>query len=425
MDEQTYILDRERDRRGLFARRRIALFTGAYNHIADGVSLTLNRLVSYLQRHDTETLVFAPTVDDPPVNHAGTLVPIPSVPLPGRPEYRMSLGLPRSARATLKQFRPNLFHIATPDLLGYKALRLAERWDIPVVASYHTHFSSYLKYYGFGAVEGAMWKYLQSFYGRCQHVYVPSPSMGEVLHSHGIDNGLRLWTRGVDTSRFNPARRSVDWRRSLGIDEDEVIVSFIGRLVWEKGLRVFAEVIEGLEARGIPHRSMIVGDGPALEELRERLPATVFTGYLEGLSLARAYASSDVFLFPSDTETFGNVTLEAMASGLPTVCADATGSRTLVEHGETGLLVPPGNSRAFTEAVLHLIDDHHERRRMGSGAEQRAKEYDWDAVMMHMVRCYDEIVNPGLDLSGYGYSKNGPVPSAKPSPSHLIHQLAS
>src|SRR5690606_11649352 len=355
MDEQTYLVDRELEERRPYARRRVALFTGAYNHIADGVSLTLNRLVSFLQRHDTETLVFAPTVDDPPVNHAGTLVPIPSIPLPGRPEYRASLGLPRSARATLKHFRPNVVHIATPDFLGYKALRLAERWKIPVVASYHTHFSSYLKYYGFGGLESVMWRYLQNFYSRCRHVYVPSPSMAEVLRSHGIESGLRLWSRGVDTSRFNPSRRSNEWRRSMGVGDDEILVSFIGRLVWEKGLRVFADVIQNVEQRGIPHRSMIVGEGPALTELRERLPSTLFTGYLEGTALARAYASSDVFLFPSDTETFGNVTLEAMASGVPTVCADATGSRTLVEHGETGLLVPAGNSAAFTEAVLHLI----------------------------------------------------------------------
>ena len=210
----------------------------------------------------------------------------------------------------------------------------------------------------------------------------------------------------------------------MGVEDDRILVSFIGRLVWEKGLRVFADVIESLESRGIPHRSMIVGDGPALDELRQRLRSTVFTGYLEGVDLARAYASSDIFLFPSDTETFGNVTLEAMASGLPTVCADATGSRTLVEHGETGLLVPPGNARAFSEAVLHLIEDHHERCRMGSQAELHARAYDWDAVMRHMVQCYDEIVNPDVDLSGDGYRKHVPVPSTQPSP-QLLHELAS
>lgn len=374
--------------------RRVALFTGAYNHIADGVSLTLNRLVAFLEKSDTEVLVFAPSVDNPPVDHAGTLVPVPSIPVPGRREYRIALGLTEFAQQRLIDFQPTLFHVATPDILGFRALKLAKRWNVPVVASYHTHFSSYLKYYGFGAFETGLWKYLTGFYGQCAHVYVPSESMADVLRSHGIDSGLRLWARGVDTSRFSPALRSMEWRRTHGVRDDEVLVCFVGRLVWEKGLRVFADVIQGMQRRGVPHRSMIVGDGPAFDQLVDELSDTIFTGYLKGSALSRAYASSDLFLFPSDTETFGNVTLEAMASGLPSVCADATGSRTLVENGETGLLVPPGDSTAFLDAVHHLVDDAPERRRMGIGALRRSRQYEWDTVLSRMLGFYDEILNP-------------------------------
>lgn len=412
-------IDRERIRYGAATPRRVVIFTGAYNHIADGVSLTLNRLVSYLESHDTETLVLAPTVDDPAVDHAGTLVPVPSIPMPGRPEYRVSLGLTPAARSVIRSFRPNLFHIATPDLLGYQALRFAERRGIPVVASYHTHFSSYLKYYGFGALETLMWTYLANFYSRCRHLYVPSPSMADVLRSHGIGDGLRLWARGVDTDRFSPSHRSAEWRRGIGVEDDEVLVSFIGRLVWEKGLGVFADVIQGLRRRGVKHRSMIVGDGPALTELRQRLPETAFTGYLKDKELSRAYASSDVFLFPSDTETFGNVTLEAMASGLPTVCADATGSRTLVKHGETGLLAPPGNARAFCDAVHHLIADEPERMRMGGEALRHAQRYSWQTVLSHIVHYYDEILNPERPYSGDGYAPD--AQREQTPPAYLVH----
>lgn len=419
-------LDNHMVRRGRVANaggqvRRVALFTGAYNHIADGVSLTLNRLVAFLEESNTEVLVFAPSVDDPPVNHAGTLVPVPSIPFPGRREYRIAMGLSSSARKILRDFNPDLFHVATPDLLGYRALKLAQRWNVPVVASYHTHFSSYLKYYGAGALETMMWRYLERFYEQCEHVYVPSPSMADVLRSHDINDGLRLWERGVDTARFNPALRSLEWRRAQGVGDDDVLVSFIGRLVWEKGLRVFAEVIDGLNRRGVRHRSMIVGGGPALDDLTQRLPDTIFTGYLEGTALSRAYASSDLFLFPSDTETFGNVTLEAMASGLPTVCADATGSRTLVEHGETGLLVPPGDSTAFLEAVQHLVEDARERRRMGISALNHARRYEWNTILSRMVAFYDEILNPQFTQSGDGSHSRADFPTETATEPVLVH----
>ena len=372
--------------------KRVALFTGAYNHIADGVSLTLNRLVAHLERQDVEVRVFAPTVDDPPLDHAGTLVPVPSVPLPGRSDYRFTLGITPSVRNELEQFAPTLYHIATPDLLGRHALSMAQSTDTPVVASYHTHFSSYLKYYHLDLFESALWGYLRRFYRQCEHVYVPSTAMADILRDHGIGEGLRLWERGVDTDRFTPARRSSDWRRAHGIGDNEVVVTFVSRLVWEKGLDVYADVIERLEDQGVPHRSMVVGDGPARDELEARLPNTTFTGFLEGENLARAYASSDVFLFPSDTETFGNVTLEAMASGLPTICAQAVGSRDLVDDGSTGRLCPPGNVDAFAEATRQLVQNASLRNRMGTAAFQRAQDFTWETILDKMNAYYDEVL---------------------------------
>ncbi|HET6568403.1 MAG TPA: glycosyltransferase family 1 protein [Rhodothermales bacterium] len=385
--------------------RRIALFTGAYNHIADGVSLTLNRLVSHMERTGADVLVFAPTVENPPVEHAGTLVPIPSISAPGRAEYRVALGLPHSARRRLAEFQPTLFHIATPDILGNQALRLAQKWGVPAVASYHTHFSSYLKYYGFEEFEGFLWKYLRRFYRHCEHVYVPSHSMAAVLRAHEITKGLRIWQRGVNTRLFNPERRSMTWRQTLDVAEREVLITFVGRLVWEKGLGVYADVIEALHEQGIPHRSMVVGDGPARSELSERLPETIFTGHLDGDALARAYASSDVFFFPSDTETFGNVTLEAMACGLPAVCADATGSSSLVRHGVSGFLAPAGDNDVFFEYVSRLATDAGLRFTMGENAVLLARQYEWDAVLSRIAGYYDEILNPNPEAVG-----NVPLP---------------
>lgn len=371
---------------------RVALFTGAYNHIADGVSLTLNRLVGHLNRRGVEVLVFAPTVEDPPVDHEGTMAPVRSIPAPGREEYRISLGLSSSARQRLVEFDPALVHIATPDLLGYQALRFAQRRNLPLVASYHTHFGSYLKYYRLSLLQPLIWRYLRWFYRQCRHIYVPTAPMAQVLIRKGVTRGLRLWGRGVETDRFTPARRSMEWRRTHGIADDELVVGFVSRLVWEKGLDVYADVIDALRARGYAVQSLVVGDGPARAELEDRLSHACFTGYLEGTELATAYASSDVFLFPSDTEAFGNVTLEAMASGLPTVCADAVGSRHLVEHETTGLLCPPGHTEAFTNAVARLLDDDDLRRRMGRRAREHADAYDWETVLDRIPAYYDEVV---------------------------------
>ncbi|HXV16274.1 MAG TPA: glycosyltransferase family 1 protein [Gemmatimonadaceae bacterium] len=370
---------------------RIALFTGAYNHIADGVSRTLNRLVAYLEAQEAAVQVYGPTISSPPVKHEGTLIPVRSISAPGRPEYRVSLGLSAEARKNLTRFDPTLFHIATPDLLGLAALRMARRTRRPVVASYHTHFASYLDYYRLAPLEPATWRYLRWFYAQCRQIYVPTPSMIDVLRNKGIDRNLLLWPRGVDAALFNPSRRSMEWRRARGIDDKDVVVAFVSRLVSEKGLSVVVDVLQGLKARNVAHRALIVGEGPERQRLASALPDATFEGHLEGESLATAYASSDVFLFPSETETFGNVTLEALASGLPAVVADATGSNALVEDGVTGFLAPPRNSAAFLERAQQLVENDALRMEMSLNARRAAESYEWDRVLAQIVSYYEEL----------------------------------
>ena len=370
---------------------RIALFTGAYNHIADGVSLTLNRLVAFLEEQGATVQVYAPTISNPPLKHTGKLVPVPSISAPGRPEYRISGGLRREALRNLTEFDPHLFHIATPDLLGLAALRRARRTKTPVVASYHTHFASYLTYYRLGILEGATWQYLRWFYSQCRQIYVPTGSMMEVLRGHGIDNNLRLWPRGVESDLFNPSRRSREWRRSRSIGESDVVIAFVSRLVTEKGLDVVIDVIKDLSERGVKHKTVIVGDGPERARLQSNLPAAIFEGHLTGEALAAAYASSDIFLFPSDTETFGNVTLEALASGLPAIVADATGSNALVNDGLNGFLVRARDSQAFTERVEQLVRDDELRARMSHAARASAEPYEWKQILSQIVSYYGEL----------------------------------
>lgn len=371
---------------------RVAIFTGNYNHIQDGVSLTLNRLVAFLEEKGVPVIVFGPTVEEPEIDHEGEFVPVPSVPVPGRQEYRITVGFPESAQNRLREFEPTLIHLATPDVLGFRAMRWAQANNIQIVASYHTHFTSYLKYYNLEMLKLLGWKYLSWFYSQCKHIYVPSPSMADELNEEGIDEGIRIWARGVNTDVFNPGYRDMDWRRSIGFEDDDKVVTFVSRLVWEKNLQTFVDTVKKLKQSHSEIRAMVVGDGPAKKELEHMLPNAHFTGFITGEELSRAYASSDVFLFPSETETFGNVTLEAMSSGLPCVVADATGSRSLVESGVNGFLAPPRNTAAFADCVARIVDNPDLRKEMGEAARQKALAYSWENVNGKLLDNYREAL---------------------------------
>lgn len=371
---------------------RVALVTSSYNYLRDGIALTLNRLVDYLERQGVQVLVFAPVGDKPAFAHKGTIVEIPSIPLPQRPEYRLALGLPAAARKRLDAFRPDIIHIAVPDLLGHGALRFGKKRNIPVVASYHTRYEAYMQHYWFAPIQRPLAAFLRNFYGACRELYVPSPSMIEQLRAEGLRDNMRLWMRGVDTEAFHPAKRSEAWRLRHDIAPDECVILFVGRLVREKQIALLPDIQERLAAAGIACRMLIVGDGPDRAALEARLPNAVFAGFLVDDELAAAYASSDIFLFPSDTETFGNVTLEAMASGLPCVCADATGSRSLVEEGATGFLVLSGDVDAYAARLQSLVQDTSSRARMGAAGRARALGFSWDEMMGRMLGYYRAIV---------------------------------
>jgi len=310
--------------------------------------------------------------------------------LPPRPEYRIAFPLPRRAVQQIRDFKPDILHLAlAPDPLGYSALQAAKKLGIPLVASCHTRFETYLKHYPYTlGLMGLLKHYLRYAYGACREVYVPSQSMIDALLADGLKNNFKLWPRGVDTGLFHPGKRSAAWRARHGIGDNAFVVAFVSRLVREKDLDTVAAALKRLEALGIAHRPLIVGDGPERAWLEKQIPGAVFTGFLEGEELARAYAASDVFLFPSETETFGNVTLEAMASGLPCVCADATGSRSLVLHEATGYLAKPRNADDFAARLAALAEDATLRQRMSAAARERSLGYEWDESMARILGYY-------------------------------------
>ncbi len=369
---------------------RIVLVTSSYNYIADGVALTLNRLVGYLEQQGVEVRVFTPTAETPAFAHNGTIVPVPSMPLPGRPEYRLVPRMPGGIKRELLEFAPDIIHIAVPDLLGQAALALANANRIPVVATYHTRYETYLRHYWYLApFEGLLTRMLRRFYGACREVYVPSDSTRDALLADGLKNNFKPWPRGIETDRFNPRLRSAAWRARLGIGEDELVVLHVSRLVREKRLDTLTAALQQLT---MPHRVVIVGNGPDRGFVEAELPHAIFTGFLGGDELTAAYASSDIFFFPSDSESFGNVTLEAMASGLPCVCADATGSRSLVVDGQTGFLAPPDDAAAFAHHITALAMDAGLRTRMGQAARARALTFSWDETLARMLGYYRALL---------------------------------
>jgi len=330
---------------------RVALFSGNYNYVRDGANQALNRFVAYLLRQGAAVRIYSPTIDKPAFEPTGDLVSAPSFAVPGRKEYRVPYRMSRELRRDLKIFRPNLIHVSSPDPLGHRAVSWARDHGLPTVASVHTRFETYPRYYGLAFLEPLIESMLRRFYRRCDAIVAPSESMAQLLREQRMSYDVGIWTRGIDREIFSPARRDMAWRRSIGIGDDMPVIGFIGRLVMEKGLDVFSDTVDRLTDRQVQHKVLVVGEGPAREWFQNRLPGAVFTGFQKGPELGRAVAGMDILFNPSITETFGNVTLEAMACGLPTVAARATGSESLVTEGVTGRLIRPGAISDFADAL--------------------------------------------------------------------------
>lgn len=384
--------------------QRVALFSGNYNYVKDGANQALNRLSEFLDKAGVTVRIYSPTVVKPEFEGYGEIVSVPSFPLPfGRGEYRLGVGLSARLQRDLDAFKPDIIHVSCPDIVGHAAIRYARRNRIPVAASVHTRFETYPRYYGMKWLEPAVEGLLRRFYGRCDKVLVPSESMALIMRAQLAPNGLRqtrggsngridIWARGVDHDRFSPTMRCCEFRSRMGFEASDVVVGFCGRLVLEKGLDVLADSLDFLTQMRVPHRVLIIGEGPARKWFQSRLPCAVFTGFLTGEALAKAMASMDVFFNPSVTETFGNVTLEAMASGLPVVAANAPGSQSLIAQGADGRLVQPGDINQFASALAEYCSDIGLRHGHGLAARDSASNYRWDFINGKVLDCYFELI---------------------------------
>ncbi len=370
---------------------RVALFSGNYNYLREGANQALNQLVGYLERAGHQVRAYSPVTDTPAFPPQGTLVPVPSIALPVRNEFRLAFGLPPQVRADVERFAPDLIHVSTPDILNTRAETLAQRLGVPVVASLHTRFETYLEHYGLAWLKPLAEAQLRRFYRRADCVLAPTPHLVEDMKRLRGDDRVALWSRGVDRELFSPARRDVEWRRAQGWSDEDVVVLFFSRLVIEKGTGIFIRAIETLRRQGYAVRPLIVGAGPAEPSMRT-LEGAILTGHLDGAALARAVASADLMISPSMTEAFGNVVLEAMASGLAVISADAPSAAALIAPGKTGILCAPGNAGAYADAAAALIDSPSERRRIGAAARAASEAYSWDAASRAVEVAYQQTI---------------------------------
>ncbi len=367
---------------------RIALFSGNYNYVRDGANQALNRLVGYLLRRGAKVRIYSPVVTEPAFPATGDMVDVPSFSIPTRAEYRVPSRFAGKPRDDLVAFDPNVIHVASPDIVAHRAVTWARAHGVPVVASVHTRFETYLQYYRLHWFEPVIRAMLRRFYRRCDAIVAPAESTAAILRAQRMGKDISLWTRGVDREQFNPGRRDPEWRRQHGLADSDLLIVFLGRIVMEKGLEPFAAAIAELGQRRVAHKVVVIGDGPARPWFESAIPGAIFTGQLTGADLATALASGDVLLNPSVTEAFGNVTLEAMACGLPVVAASASGTTNLVRHDKTGKLVPPNGVSAYADALEAYARDPGLRRRHGAAGLAYAETMDWDRINDAVLQIY-------------------------------------
>lgn len=385
---------------------KVALFTDTYLPDVNGVARTLGRWVEYLESHGVTCRVFAPQSD----NGGGSdyndsmVERFYSIPFLLYPECKLAIPNPISIKKMLQEFKPDIIHCATPFNLGLYGLHYAKKNKIPVVASYHTHFDQYLQYYKIQWVEGMLWRYLGWFHQTCRKIYVPSKSTLSYLQERGFLN-LEVWSRGVDVARFHPEVDRQAVLTKAGANPDKFSLLYVGRLAPEKSVDVLLEAFDSLPEHLKSRAELILaGDGPLHEELSETYGDREdirFLGFVEGRELADLFAAADLFVFPSATETFGNVVLESMASGTAVIGVEAGGVQDTVRHMETGWLSPVGDVEAFAGAIATLMENDELRGSISTAGREYALLQTWDSIFSRLLDSYRQVVPDEDALSNH------------------------
>ncbi len=382
---------------------RLALFSDTYTPQLNGVTRTLERLVAAVRERGGAVRVYT-TTDPGTAGHAGAdgnTWRRPSIPFWAYPQLRIAAPILGDAYTDLRAWRPTLVHAATPFGMGLAGRACARALRVPLVSSYHTSFSEYAKFYHLSALSAPGWAYIRWFHNSGVRTFVPTRAVLDELGRLRFRR-LALWGRGVDGARFSPAFRSPAMRARVGADDDTVVVAYVGRLAAEKGLDVALGAIREIlsrsshDAEGPQPRIVfaVAGDGPYTEHCRQAVAgeaAVHFVGPLEGRALSEFYASADLFIFPSATDTFGNVLLEAMSSGLPVIGAGSGPTREILAGGG-GITFTPGDAHGLTTAILSLAADPARREVMARDGVRYAGSCSWNRIFDDLIGQYCDVI---------------------------------
>lgn len=376
---------------------RVALVTETFPPEINGVATTVARVVNGLRERNHELQLIRPRQDaDGDLEQAPRFheVLMRGLPIPRYSNLRMGLPAANVLKAHWTVHRPDVVHIATEGPLGWSALRTALRLRVPVTSDFRTNFHAYSKHYGVGWLHKPIMAYLRKFHNQCHSTMVPTEQLRRALMDDGFRN-LAVVARGVDVRLFGPHRRSEALRRSWGAGPNTLVVVHVGRLAPEKNLGVVVEAFEAMRAVNRDMKLVLVGDGPSRKTLQARCPDAIFAGMRSGEDLATHYASGDVFVFPSLTETFGNVTPEAMASGLPVLAFNYAAAAELIRPGHNGVLAPVDDTSTFVRRAKDLADQRPLLQRMGASAREKAVALSWDRVIEHVESVLVSAIHVG------------------------------
>lgn len=386
---------------------RVAVVTETYPPEVNGVALTIDRLVRGLQarQHDIQLVRPRQAVVDAVRAFSEQELPeqilMRSLPIPHYPQLRMGLPAKRSLLGLWTVRRPDLVHIATEGPLGWSALRAARKLKLPVSTDFRTNFHAYSRHYGIGWLQKPIAAYLRRFHNQAQCTMVPTASLRDELAGMGFER-LLVVARGVDTQRFDAARRSQALRESWGVSAGGQVLLSVGRLAPEKNLELLLHSYDAMRQVQPKLRLVLVGDGPDRAALQQRCPDAVVAGSRSGIELAAHYASADLFLFPSLTETYGNVTPEALASGLAVLAYDYAAAAELIRHGDNGLLAPVGDADAFVRRAVDLAGNPQLVERLRQGARASTLALDWSHICAQVESIWTGLVEQQV-LAGSGF----------------------